>query len=153
MINNLCTLVFEWKKSTYHRIKYNSTTPDISKKRIISLLNQHFRRSIARTTTWSKQFLCLLIEVTQSEVNKFDIILVIKQDIFRFDIAVCDSNWMQILYSIYKLLENSRSSRLRKPTPKFIIILLLVLGYHIEELSIFCILHHNVDIVVRFKCL
>lgn len=153
VINNLRTLVLEGKKSTYHRIKYNTTAPDISKKRIISLLNQHFRRSIARTTTGSKQFLCLLIEITQSEVNELDIILVIKQDIFRFNITVCDSNRMQILYSIDKLLENGRSSWLRKPTPKFIIPLLFILGYHIEELPVFCILHHNVNIVVRFKCL
>lgn len=109
--------MLEWKETAKHRVQYDSTTPDINFQRRVLPLGQHFGSRVTRTPTRSGQLLIGLIEVAESEVYKFDGLILADKYILRFQIPMGDAQLMQILHSIEKLLKIFASLLLSQSTP------------------------------------
>lgn len=126
------------KSSADHGIQYDPTTPKVNFKPVIPFPSDHFRSSIAGTSTSSLQFFLnqrfffsvdttlfpffifindqyifrlsgLTIGVRQPKIYNFDVFISIQQHIFRLEIAMDNAQTMQIVYSIDDLMEEFTS--------------------------------------------
>jgi hypothetical protein len=64
----------------------------------------HLRCCIARTSTGSFEHLTLSVKISKTKINQFDIVVVVEEDIFWFQIPVYNTYFMNILYPGYYLL-------------------------------------------------
>lgn len=71
--------VLEGEVATSHGVEDDAAAPNIRVKSVITLPSNHLRCSIAWTSTGSFQHFPLLVRVRESEVNDFDIILVVQK--------------------------------------------------------------------------
>lgn len=74
---------------------------------MVLFTGNHFRSSIARTTTCSFQSLVGLISVAQSKIYDFNVVLVVQQQVFRFKVSMANTTPVDILNPTYYLLEKS----------------------------------------------
>lgn len=98
----------------------------------VTFASNHLRSSIARATTCCLQCLILFVSVGQAEVNDFDVVFVVQQQILRLQIPVADLDLMNVLNTRYDLLEELAALLLLQAFP---------LHYIVEELTTACILH------------
>jgi hypothetical protein len=57
----------------------------------------HFWCGVARTATGSFESFTLVIKVTQTEVNNFDAVVVIEQQVLRLQVSMADAQFVDIL--------------------------------------------------------
>ena len=67
-------------------------------------MSEHLRGSIAWTSTGCAKLLSILIEVAQSKINEFDVVIA-DQDVLRFNISMGNAQRMQIFYCSQYLLK------------------------------------------------
>ena len=67
-------------------------------------MSEHLRGSIAWTSAGCAELLSILVEVAQSKINEFDIV-VADQDVLRFNISMGNAQRMQIFYCSQYLLK------------------------------------------------
>lgn len=64
---------------------------------MVLLSSNHLRRSVARTTTGCLESFVLLIDVRQSEVDDFDVIVIIKKQVLRFQVSMADFDFVNVI--------------------------------------------------------
>ena len=64
----------------------------------------HFWSCIAGTPTSGLQHLALFIEISKSEVYQFDIVIMVKQNVFWLQVSMHDADLMNVLHARYDLL-------------------------------------------------
>lgn len=142
LVELLSVLVLEWEITTHHGIKYNATAPNVSTKPEVFFALDHFRSCVTRTTTGSLEPLVLLVKVAQAEVDDFDAIVVIEQQIFWLQVSVDDAQFVNVLYAGDDLLVHFGSFILLEPA---------VFDDVLEELSARTILHDQVQVIIVFN--
>ena len=63
--------ILERQVSTNHSEKNNTTWPNVYSHSIVFLPFDHLRSCVARRSTWSFQFLLLLVSIRKPEINNF----------------------------------------------------------------------------------
>ena len=96
--------VLERQEATNHCIYDNSTTPHISRETIIFLTGNHLWGCIARTSTGSLEQLPWLVSITETKINNLDVIEVVHQQVFRFQISMADAELMKVVHSRQDLM-------------------------------------------------
>lgn len=100
-----CVLMLKWEETAQHSVEYDATAPDIAFEGRICFFWKHFRGSIARTAAGSVEFLSSLVKIAQTKINQFDDAKISNHNIFRFQISMRDSQRMEVLNRIDKLLK------------------------------------------------
>lgn len=88
LIQLRCVLILERKVASYHRKQDNSATPYICHEPLILLTFDHFRSCIARASARCFKKLAFFVEISKSEVYNLDIVVVIKEYVFGFEVPV-----------------------------------------------------------------
>ena len=104
---------------------------------MISLTSNHLRCCIAGTTTGSFEHLAFLVHVGQAEINNFDIVLIIKEQVLWFQITMTDLDLMYVLNSRNNLLGESASLLFSKS---------LSLDDVVEQFSTTGVLHYQEEL-------
>jgi hypothetical protein len=133
--------VVEGKEPATHRVEHNSQTPDVDLERVVRLSAEHFRRCIAWTSTRSAEHFSPGIDIAESEVNNFDVILKIQKYIFRLEVSMDDPDLVQILNCVEQLLEILTGLEFSE---------FLILDDVFEELPAACVLSDQVIVMVVF---
>jgi hypothetical protein len=84
---------------------------------MVTFTSNHFRGSIARTTTCCFECISIIVHIRETEVNNLDVVLVIQEKIFWLEISVANANFMDILNTRYYLLEKPACFILLKSFP------------------------------------
>lgn len=95
----------EGKVAHAHRIEDDTQAPDVDLERVVWLSGQHFRRSIAGTSTGCAEHFPLSVDVAEPEVDDLDVVLIVQQHVFGLEIAMNDSYLVQVLDGVEKLLQ------------------------------------------------
>ena len=133
--------VLKWQIATDKSKQDYSTTPNIHQTAVITFTNDHLRSSIARRSAGSFQFLMLLIRIAQAEINDFELIVIIKQKIFQFQIPMWYFHISQILDSRDELPEEETSLWLLK---------MALLDNKLEEFSLADVLGDKEEVAFGF---
>ena len=80
--------ILKWQIATDKSKQNDSTTPNIHQTAVITFTNDHLRSSIARRPTGSFQLLMFLIRIAQAKINDLELIVIIKQKIFKLQIPM-----------------------------------------------------------------
>ena len=96
--------MFEGEVPAEHGIEYDPAAPHVHLQRHVGLLAEHFRSGVARASAGGSQALVWAIEVAKSEVDEFDGFVLGEQYVLRFEVAMCNSQGVEILNSIEQLL-------------------------------------------------
>lgn len=88
-----------------HRVQDDTCTPNISLETVVRMAHQHFRGCVTRTSTGCMQQLVFGVNVAQTEINQFEVELVVEQNILWFQISVNHPERMNVLNCVEKLLE------------------------------------------------
>lgn len=101
----LCRVrVIEREEPETHSVQYDPRAPYINLGRVVDLSTQHLRRSITGTATCSLERLSFGVNIAESEVNNFDIELIIQQYVLRLQVAMHHPHLLQVLNSAQDLL-------------------------------------------------
>ena len=124
--------ILKWKVAACHRVQDDATAPNVGVESMIPLASDHLRSCVARTTTGSLESVLISIHVGEAEIHNFDIVLVIKEQIF----------WLQVSVTYFDLVNvlNSRDDLLEKPA-RLILLQTFPLDDVVEQLSSAGILH------------
>ena len=104
-VQSISIWIFKRQVATGHSIKNDAAAPNIRIEAIVPLSSNHFWSSIARTPTCCLQSLSILIGVGEAEVDYFDVIFVVQQQILWFEIAMADFNLVYVFDPRDYLLE------------------------------------------------
>jgi len=66
---------------------------------VITLAGYHLRCRVAGTATGRLEHLALLVHVGQAEVDNLYVVLIVQQQVLRFQIAVADPNFVDVLHA------------------------------------------------------
>jgi hypothetical protein len=97
-------LVLKRQIASDHGKENHSATPDIRHQAMISVAFDHLRSRVTWTSTSSFKHLSLHVEVTETEVNKLNVVVVVKKNILGLKISMNDSNLVNIFNARYYLL-------------------------------------------------
>ena len=132
MIQALRVLVLEWQVAAYQAVQNNACAPYVRLwPNVLQSLDQ-FRRGIARRAAGRHEFLIWLESIAQAKIDNFEVLLLVQQQILRFDISMGDAKLTQILNTRDKLLEKSTS---------FILLEVVLRCDVIEQLAVAAMLH------------
>ena len=105
------------------------------------MLKTYLGSSIARTSTCSFKCLPRLIHVTEPEIDHLQLAVKVNQEVLWLQIAMADTQFVDVVHTSYQLLEVLGSSLLFQ---------LLILDNHVKELASAGELHDQVQV---FLCL
>jgi hypothetical protein len=91
--------VLEWQISANHCVYDDSTTPHVGGQPIVLLASHHLWGSVAWTSTGSLETLASLVGIAQAEVDDLDVVEIVHQQIFRFQISVANAKPMKIIHT------------------------------------------------------
>lgn len=121
-------------EETADKSKHNDTTaPNVHVCAKILLPRNHFWSSVARAATSCLQQLPMTVGVAQAEVDYFDVLIMIKQQVLRFQVPVNDVELMYVLDASDYLLEELACLLLLEARVRY---------YIVEELPATRILHY-----------
>jgi len=90
--------VFKWQESTHHRVEHNAAAPDVSQQSPVLFACYHFRRSVAwRPAGCFELAIRWVVDVAEPEVDNLQRFVEIKQEIFRFQVPVANSAFVDVL--------------------------------------------------------
>jgi hypothetical protein len=119
-------LVLEREIAAQHGIEHDPTAPNIDLEGRIRLLGEHFGGSVARTATSRGELFILLVEVAESEIDELDGVVLADEDVLGFEVAMCNSQGVQILDCVEQLLEIFTGRLLVQSTPKLALTYILL---------------------------
>jgi len=64
---------------------------------VVLLASNHLRCSVAGTTTGCLESFVLLINVGQPEIDDFYVVVIIKKQVFRFQVSMADFDFVNIV--------------------------------------------------------
>lgn len=102
-------LSFVRELAIHHSVKTNSTCPYIRCKPIVFLLLNQFRGHICWSTAEKSKFLTLCLIWTKSKINDLELIFLIKQHIFQFNVSMHNISRVKIFNCLEQLLNNESS--------------------------------------------
>ena len=89
-IQEICIGILEGQEATDHREEDDATAPDICHQTMIALSGNHLRGRIAGAPASCLKGLPMLIGVAEAEVDDFNIIMIVHEQILWFKISVAD---------------------------------------------------------------
>lgn len=97
--------VFEGQLAANHREQDHPATPDVCAQPLLGLARHHFGGRLTRTPAGGLQELVRLVRVAQPEVDYFDVVLLVEQEILGFEVAVHDADAVDLLDALEDLLQ------------------------------------------------
>ena len=97
---------FEGHCSTEHSVEYDPQGPYVSKEALVSLVCNYLRRDIRRRAALLLDELMLLDDLRDAEVAQLDALVVVKQHVVEFNVAVQNAATVAVAQPIHHLLEN-----------------------------------------------
>ena len=140
-VQSISIWIFKRQVATGHSIKNDAAAPNIRIEAIVPLSSNHFWSCIARTSTCCLQSLSFLIGVGEAEVDNFDVIFVIQEQILGFEISMADFNLVYVFNPRDYLLEKLAAFLLLKAFP---------LHNIVEELTAPSIFHDQEQLLRSF---
>ena len=104
-IQEICIGILEGQEATDHREEDDATAPDICHQTMIALSGNHLRGRIAGAPASCLKGLPVLIGVAEAEINDFNIIMIIHEQILWLQISVADPKLMKVFDARYYLVE------------------------------------------------
>lgn len=80
--------VFEGQVAADHGEEDDAAGPDVDVDAVLGLAGHHFRRGLAGTAAGCLQHLALFLGVRQAEVHYFDVVSVVQEQVFGFEVSV-----------------------------------------------------------------
>ena len=96
---------FKWYISIKHSKENNSCTPHVNSASIIPFFSDYFRGNIGRSTTLIIKRLSWFDLFSNTEICDLDMTLIVKKDVFQFNVSMKYILWMNIADSFYDLFE------------------------------------------------
>lgn len=134
-------LVLKGEKASEHREEDDAAGPDVDLRAEVPLTFNHFGRRVARTAARCLELHALFVRVGETEVDQLQVLLVVEQQILRFQVAMHDAQLVQVLNRALDLLEVLAGFLLRE---------LLLLDDVVEEFAPRHVLHDEEKLVGRF---
>ena len=104
-VQSISIWIFKRQVAARHGIKDDAAAPNIRIQSIVPLASNHLWSCIAWTPTCCLQSLSFLISIREAEVDNFDVIFVIQEEILRFEISMADFNLVYVFDARDYLLE------------------------------------------------
>ena len=124
--------VLKRQVAAHHRIQNDAAAPDVRVQTLVSLASDHLRSSVARTATSRFEGVAFVVGVRQTEVNDFDVVLVVEQQVLWLQVAVTDAHLVDVL--------DARDDLLHKPA-RLLFLQALALHDVVEQLAARRVLH------------
>src|ERR1700722_121841 len=104
-------LVLERKTATQHHVQYYSTAPHINFRPCIKPTSDDLRSSVIRAATTGLQEITIFDLVRETKVCDLDVEVVIKENVFWFQIPVHDLQLVTVFDTGDELLEETPGTR------------------------------------------
>jgi hypothetical protein len=91
LVQTLGVVIFKRKKATEHSVEDHSTRPEVGFDPCILVAFDQLRSGVTGRATCCFKFLPLLVSVREPEINQFEVLSLIQQNVFRLDIPVSDA--------------------------------------------------------------
>ena len=109
---------------------------------MVAFTSDHLWGSIAGTTTGCFKFLTLFIEIAETEIDKFDVVVVIEKKVLWLQVSVDDPKFMDVL---------DAGEYLSVELASFFFLEFSVLHDVLEKLTAGAIFHDQIQIVIVFN--
>ena len=133
--------VLEGQEAADHGVEHDSTAPDVALQAEVLLAGDHLGGGIAgRAASCLQQAIRWLVEVAESEVDDFQRLVEVEEQVFRLQITMADAALVDVLNTRDELLEDADGSLLVEA---------LMLHDVVEQLSVHAVLHDQVELGLR----
>ena len=135
--------VFEWQIADSHRVENDTHGPDICVEAIVSLASNHLRRCIAWATTSCFESVALrLVGIAQTEIDYLDVHVLIEEEVLWLEVTVTYLVLVKVFHTGQDLVEKATG---------FTILESPLLDDVVEELTTWCVLHDQEQLLRRFN--